>query len=113
MTGSSSSSNVRRLTQQTVTMQMVTDALMNEEARRKEAGNEQSYALVSETSRRGGGRNGGRGRGRGRGRARGQSRGRSQARRRSQERGKFVDTNTWFEGYCNHCGRKRLKVYGP
>ncbi|CAH9131081.1 unnamed protein product [Cuscuta epithymum] len=87
-----------------VTMQMVTDALMNEEARRKEAGTDQSYALVSETSRRGGGRNGGRGRGRGRGRSRGQSRGRSQVRGRSQERGKSVDTNTWFEGYCNHCG---------
>ncbi|CAH9135249.1 unnamed protein product [Cuscuta epithymum] len=84
-----------------VTMQMVTDALMNEEARRKEAGTEQSYAFVSETNRRGGGRNGGRSRGRGRGQ--GQNRGNSQVRGRSQERGMSCENNTWFEGYCNYC----------
>ncbi|KAL4561013.1 hypothetical protein LXL04_033173 [Taraxacum kok-saghyz] len=83
-----------------VTMKMVTDALINEEARRKEAGTDQSYALVSEHKGRGDGRTRGRGRGRGRGR-RGQSRGRYQDQGKSRERGK--STNTWFEGYCNHC----------
>lgn len=96
-----------------VTMEMVSDALMNEEARRKEVGTAQSFALVSENKERGRGRTGGRGRGRGRGRH-SQSRGRSQDRGKSRDRGKSQErgksSNTWFKGYCNHCnyyGHKR------
>lgn len=66
-----------------VTMEMVTDALLNEEARRKEAGTDQSYALVTEKR--------GKYEGRTRGRGRSKNRGRSLERGKSQERGKSVD----------------------
>lgn len=56
-----------------VTMEMVTDALINEEARRKEAGTDHSYALVSENRSKYEGRTRARGRIRGRGQSRGRS----------------------------------------
>lgn len=86
-----------------VTMEMVTDALLSEESRRKEAGTDHSYALVSENR----GKYEGRTKGRGRSRGRGQSRGRSVERGKSQERNKFADYSKRFNGNCNYCG-----IYG-
>lgn len=67
-----------------VTMELVTNALMNGEARRNEAGKDQSFTIMSENKERGERKTGGRGQGRGRGRH-GQSRGRSHNQGISQE----------------------------
>ncbi|CAL5344742.1 unnamed protein product [Camellia sinensis] len=66
-----------------LTMGMVTDALFNEEARKKEMDGEQSHALVTESR--------GRDRERGRGRGRSKSRGRSQSRQDNTRRCFYCD----------------------
>ncbi|CAL5335870.1 unnamed protein product [Camellia sinensis] len=66
-----------------LTMGMVTDALFNEEARKKEMEGEQSHALVTESR--------GRDRERGRGRGRSKSRGRSQFRQDNTRRCFYCD----------------------
>ncbi|GMP54145.1 hypothetical protein CsSME_00019400 [Camellia sinensis var. sinensis] len=66
-----------------LTMGMVTDALFNEEARKKEMEGEQSHALVTESR--------GRDRERGRGRGRSKSRGRSQSRQDNMRRCFYCD----------------------
>ncbi|CAL5356104.1 unnamed protein product [Camellia sinensis] len=66
-----------------LTMGMVTDALFNEEARKKEMEGEQSHALVTESR--------GRDRERGRGRGRSKSRGRSQSRQDNTRRCFYCD----------------------
>ncbi|CAL5440937.1 unnamed protein product [Camellia sinensis] len=66
-----------------LTMGMVTDALFNEEARKKEMEGEQSHALVTESR--------GRDRERGRGRGRSKSKGRSQSRQDNMRRCFYCD----------------------
>ena len=79
-----------------LTMSMVTDAMYNEETRRKDLGGDQSHALITENK----------GRGRGRSKSRGRSRG------RFQDRGKPKEGTSRPKFKCYHCGQEaHIKKY--